>query len=284
LKTDTLHTQWFVAAHMESAVDVPVEKGRVAVISRRSPDRSGDPNEDAAAVISVPAGGVVLAVADGVGGQSSGAEASRLALEAIETSLRSRPPEDELRTAILNGFEMANETVRALGVGAGTTLAVVEVQGEWIRPYHVGDSGIVVTGQRGKVRVRTVDHSPTGYAVEAGLMNDRQAIRHEERHLLTNMVGSESMRIEIGSSVQLAPRDTIVMASDGLFDNVHFDEIVDRIRSGPLDKRVDELASLASRRMTHETATRPSKPDDLTIVAFRRAAPHPSQAARNNAV
>ena len=31
------------------------------------------------------------------------------------------------------------------------------------------------------------------------------------------------------------------------------------------------LASLAQRRMTHDTATQPSKPDDLTLAAFRLA-------------
>jgi len=260
----------FVAADLEKSAHVAFERGEAEVFSLRGPDRCDDSNQDAAALFSPAADVAILAVADGVGGQSSGAQASRLALEAIETTLRSRPPEDELRTAILNGFELANETVRALGVGAGTTLAVVEIQGEWVRTYHVGDTGIVITGQRGRIRARTLDHSPTGYAVEAGLMNEREAIRHEERHLLNNMVGSENMRIEIGSSVQLAVRDTIVMASDGLFDNVHIDEIVERIRSGPLAESVDELTALARRRMTHETATRPSKPDDLTIVAYRR--------------
>lgn len=256
---------------MEVAEGVPLPGGDAVVYAQRGPDRREDPNQDAAAVFCPAANTAVLAVADGVGGQSSGAEASRLALESLASTLQSRLPEDEIRSAILNGFELANETVRALGVGAGTTLAVVEIQGGWARSYHVGDSGILITGQRGKVRVRTVDHSPTGYAVEAGLMNDREAIVHEERHLLNNMVGFENMRIEIGASVQLAARDTVLMASDGLFDNIHFDEIVDRVRSGPLRSGVNELAGLARRRMTHETATRPSKPDDITIVAYRRA-------------
>jgi serine/threonine protein phosphatase PrpC len=170
---------------------------------------------------------------------------------------------------ILDGFEMANETIRALGVGAATTLAAVEIQGRWVRSYHCGDTGIVVVGQRGRVKQRTVDHSPTGYAVEAGVMNEREALRHEERHVVINMVGSPEMRIEMGPSLQLAARDTILIATDGLFDNLMLDVVIERIRKGSLRKAVAELAAAARRRMRAASESTPSKPDDLTIVAYR---------------
>jgi len=253
-------------------VTAPVAAGAAVVWSSRNPERDG-PNEDAAVVIPLAADHGVIAVADGFGGHPSGDDASRLALEAIEASVRNRDPsEDELRTAILDGFEMANETVRALGVGACTTLAVVEIQNAWVRTYHCGDTGIVIVGQRGRVRTRTVDHTPTGYAMEAGVMNEREALRHEERHIVLNMVGAPGMRIEIGPSIQLSARDTIVIASDGLFDNLTFDAIVEHVRRGRIERGVARMAEAARARMT--AGAPPSKPDDLTIVAFRlRPAP-----------
>ena len=160
--------------------------------------------------------------------------------------------------------------MRALGVGAGTTLAVAEIQGKWIRTYHVGDSGVVVIGQRGKLKLRTVDHSPTGYAQEAGMMDEHEAIHHEDRHILSNAVGASDMRIDVGPSVQMAPRDTVLLASDGLFDNLVFDRIVDRIRVGRLSGEVAKLSRETLRLMTSQSESHPSKPDDLTIVAFRR--------------
>ena len=221
-------------------------------------------------VIPVAPGHAVLAVADGFGGHPSGDDASRLALEAIEASVRNRDPaEDEMRTVILDGFEMANETIRALGVGAATTLAVVEIQQRWIRSYHCGDSGIIVFGGGGKVKARSVDHTPTGYAMEAGVMNEKEALHHDERHIVFNMVGSAEMRIEMGPSIQLAPRDTVLLASDGLFDNLTLERIIDRVRRGRLTDSLLDLASAARRRMTSEAETLPSKPDDLTIIAYR---------------
>jgi serine/threonine protein phosphatase PrpC len=246
----------------------PVAAGTAVVWSSRSPERDG-PNEDAAVVIPVASDHGVIAVADGFGGHPAGDDASRLALEAIETSVRNRDgAEYELRTVILDGFEMANETVRALGVGAATTLAVVEIQQNFVRTYHCGDTGIVIVGQRGRVKTRTVDHSPTGYAMEAGVMNEREALRHEERHIVFNMVGSSEMRIDIGPSIQLAARDTIVIATDGLFDNLTFDGIVEHVRRGRIERGVARMATAARSRMT--AGATPSKPDDLTIVAYRR--------------
>ena len=269
--TNGVATHFFVDQETIEPVCVAVAAGVAAVWSSRCPGRDGA-NEDAAVVIPLSSDHGVLAVADGFGGHPSGSEAARLALEAIESSVRNRDTNDDgLRAVILNGFEQANEAIRALGVGAATTLAVVEIQGDRVRSYHSGDTGIVIVGQRGLVKARTVDHSPTGYAVEAGVMDEREALRHEERHIVSNMVGSSEMRIEIGPSLQLAARDTIVIASDGLFDNLTFDAIIETLRKGPVGDSVSAAAASAHRRMNSESQAHPSKPDDLTIVAYRPA-------------
>jgi PPM family protein phosphatase len=217
----------------------------------------------------------VLAVADGLGGHVGGERASRLAAEAIQKSLQEAAPGAEtaepveLRTAILNGIEAANDKVRNLGTGAATTMALVEIQDRTIRPYHVGDSAILVTGQRGKLKLQTIPHSPIGYAVEAGLMKEEDAIHHEARHVISNVIGSDSMRIEIGPPIEMAPRDTLLLASDGLFDNLLPDEIVEAVRRGPLDEAVSELVETAQQRMATKNGSAPCKPDDLTVIAYR---------------
>lgn len=40
------------------------------------------------------------------------------------------------------------------------------------------------------------------------------------------------MHIEVGSTAELVPRDTLVMASDGLFDNLHLEEIAEYTKQG----------------------------------------------------
>ncbi|HUG92855.1 MAG TPA: protein phosphatase 2C domain-containing protein [Planctomycetaceae bacterium] len=243
--------------------------GTAAVHSSRCPGKP-TPNEDAFAVVPFGGSAAVLIVADGLGGGRGGELASAVTVQALELSLIEAVQNGQpLRTAILDGIESANRRVRELALGAASTLAIVEVQDGTARPYHVGDSTILIVGQRGKVKVQTVPHSPVGYAVESGLLDAADAMHHEDRHVVSNVVGSDDMRIEIGSALSLSPRDTIVLASDGLSDNLHVEEIVELARKGPLPECVRLLASAARDRMQLAVPGRPSKPDDLTIVAFR---------------
>jgi serine/threonine protein phosphatase PrpC len=248
--------------------------GTAAVFTTRSPGKTS-PNEDVAALLPISAEAGILAVADGLGGHVGGERASRLAIETIRAGLLNSlaslaaSNRDQIRGTILNGIEAANRAVMALGTGAATTLALIEVQGRTIRPYHVGDSVILLTGQRGKIKMQTIAHSPVGYAVEAGLLNEEEAMRHEERHVISNVIGSSQMRIEIGPAIDMAPRDTLILASDGLVDNLLPEEVVSFVRSGPLDESLRAMVEEAQRRMSATSGEAPSKPDDLTAIIYR---------------
>ncbi len=258
--------------------DVDMQRGQsfdlgtaeAAVLSLAKPGRDG-PNEDAAALISIGNEAGVAVVSDGAGGHPGGAQAASIAVRAICDSVAERGEElQNLRDAIINGFESADRAISGLGTGAAATLAVVEVQGTHMRAYHAGDSMVLVTGQRGRVKWLTIPHSPVGYAVEAGLLDRGEALHHEDLHLVSNLLGTQDMRIELGATLDLALRDTVVLASDGLSDNLHLDEIVDRFRKGPLLAAADEVAALGRKRMAEPAEGKPSKPDDLTFVAIRR--------------
>ena len=259
----------FIDCDMDEVEIHTVAGGQAAVFSARCPERESA-NEDAAAILSFGAEACVLMVADGMGGERAGDRASALAVRSMQQALVEAGREEwDLRDAILNGIERANRAVRELGVGAASTLAAVEIRNGMMRPYHVGDSAILLVGQRGKVKLQTVSHSPVGFAVEAGLMDESEAMHHEERHIVSNTLGATDMRIEVGSARRLAPRDTLLLASDGLSDNLHTEEIVERVRVGPLMAAARRLAGDASRRMREPTPGEPSKPDDLTFVGFR---------------
>jgi serine/threonine protein phosphatase PrpC len=245
--------------------------GSVALCSVRCPGSEGA-NEDALGVFPRGECGGVLAVADGMGGHLAGARAARMALESLGRSVESAPEgEGSLRGAILDGIEAGHAVVRSFGIGAGTTLAVVELGEDWARAYHVGDSEILMAGQRGAVRFQNVPHSPTGYGVEAGLIDPGEALEHEDRHLLSNAVGLDGMRIDVGPVVPLRPRDVILLGSDGLYDNLCAEEIVETVRRGPLERAARRLVGAALERMREPEEGRPSKPDDLTFLLFRRS-------------
>jgi len=256
---------------------VAVGGGTLVAFTSPAPDKGTD-NEDTLAAIPYGPQAVVLVVADGAGGLPGGRRASETAVAELEASLQQSMQETMLlRTAILNGIEDANRAVRDLGNGSATTLTVVTIEGRTARTYQVGDSEAMIVGQRGRVKAQTMAHSPTGFAVEAGFLDQRDALHHEDRHLVSNFIGTSEMRIDVGATVELSPRDTVLLASDGLTDNIHFDEIVEFMRKGPLEVALDAITRRAMRRMTVESKTMPSKPDDLSVILFRKDVPIAAQ-------
>lgn len=256
-------------ADATEAIFSPCGPGTVAYFSARSPAKPAG-NEDGLLIWSHE-DAAVLAVADGVGGGPAGGAAALAALEELAAVLE-EPGEERLRTRMLDAIEAANRAVLAIGSGAATTLAAVTIVQNRLRSFHVGDSAVLVCGQRGKLKWQTVAHSPVGFAVEAGLLDEENALRHDQRHVISNYVGSPTMRIEIGPRIQLGAHDTVMLASDGVFDNLRIDEIVGSIRKGPLQKSLQSLSDAARRRMTAPEPDAPSKPDDCTAIVFRTEA------------
>jgi serine/threonine protein phosphatase PrpC len=250
--------------------ETDVAGGQVVAYTCRDPFKETE-NEDSVAILPYGPGAVVLAVADGAGGLPAGKRASLIAVNTLAEALQVAMDKTMLlRTAVLNGIEEANSAVRGLANGSATTLTVVTIEGRQARSYQIGDSEAIVIGQRGLVKLQTTVHSPTGFAVEAGFLDQREALHHEERHLVSNLLGTADMRIDIGTSVELDSRDTVLLASDGLMDNVHVDEIIECVRKGPLSDAMRELVQLANERMNDADGGQPSKPDDLSIILFRK--------------
>ncbi len=259
-------TLW-LRADLDAPELVALPGGQVAAFAR-----GHDPecNQDALALAAFDGGRALLAVADGAGGQASGGEAAvhavrRLLSEVQQAASRGQP----LTAGILAGFDSANDSILGLGVGAASTLVVAELDGRTVRSYHAGDSAVLVTGQRGRIKLQTIAHSPVGYAQEAGMLSEREALRHDERHLVSNLLGTPEMRIEVGPVLTLAPRDTLVLGSDGLFDNLSVDEVSACIRTGSLHDAASRLSERTLDRMGHPRPGTPSKPDDIGFLVYR---------------
>jgi serine/threonine protein phosphatase PrpC len=261
--------QLFLGQDMTVPLSIPLADGLACVFTERRPGRETD-NEDAVALIPGDASSGVIAVADGLGGLPSGNLAAALALQQLTDRVAGQSG-DAQREAVLTGIEAANAAVLEHGQGGGTTLAVVSISNDTVRAYHAGDSMIVVCGQRGKLKYQSVPHSPVGYAEASGMLDEDAAMFHAERHLVSNMVGMPDMRLEVGPLVHLARYDTVVLGSDGLFDNLFVSEIIGLVRTGPLLQAAQRLLTSCRERMRLVDDKRPHKPDDLAFILFRRS-------------
>ena len=247
---------------------IAVTGGTIALYTSQAPDKS-TVNEDCCAVIPVNPETVVLAIADGAGGHDAGDKASKTVIKTLVLALKNLD-EIPVRSAILNAIDAANAHICDKLHGAATTVAIAEITGNTARTYHVGDSGVCIVGGRGKLKMQTIHHSPTGYGVEAGLIGAEDALEHHERHLVSNLVGDEQMSVEIGSPLTLADRDTVILGSDGLYDNLYLEEIAHGAHKGPLASAAGLLVDSVNTRMDGDGGRGPGKPDDLTIMLYRR--------------
>lgn len=282
-------TQVFLELDHERPERLSPERGEAVLFSSKAYDKTTG-NEDAALFCELPGAVTVLAVADGVGGLPAGAEAAATAIGAVRRAVErtveradrvadrsaERAAEREavstLRSAIFDAFEDANARLLEQGVGAATTLVVVEVRGDVARAYHAGDSGALLVGQRGRVRFETIPHSPVGYGVAAGMLEPSQTHHHDERHLLSNCVGSRDMRVEIGAPVAMAARDTLLLATDGVLENIERRDLIDQIRVGSLLQAATDLQARLRLTMAGVDPKLPAHPDDATALLFRTSA------------
>lgn len=275
-------TQVFLELDHERPERLSAERGEAVFFSSKAFDKTTG-NEDAALFCELPGAVTVLAVADGVGGLPAGAEAAATAIGAVQRAIEraavraadrvaDREEGDTLRSAIFDAFEDANAKLLEQGVGAGTTLVVVAVRDGTARAYHAGDSGALLVGQRGRVRFETIPHSPVGYGVAAGMLEPSETHHHDERHLLSNCVGSRDMRVEVGAPVPMAPRDTLLLATDGVLENIERRNLIDQIRSGSLLQAATDLQARLRLTMAGVDPKLPAHPDDATALLFRTCA------------
>ena len=263
-----MNANLFAAMDMPAPQLLPVAGGMACVFSERRPGRY-TPNEDAAVVIPAGADSGLLAVADGLGGLPAGDQASGTVLQLLIEHSGGEGGED-LRTTVLSALEQANETIQTRGQGGATTVVVAMLEDHYLRSAIVGDSMLVVCGQRGKLKYRSVPHSPVGYAEAAGMLDESEAMFHDQRHLVSNVIGTGEMHVELGPPLRLAARDTVILGSDGLFDNLYVDEVIQLVRSGPLQQAGDRLLDACRQRMQGGAGPGPHKPDDLTYILYRR--------------
>ena len=223
---------------------------------------------------------LLVVLADGVGGQPGGGNASELAVQVLVDRFKNVNDEqismDVFRGGVLDAFERANVEIQQLGNGSATTLTALTIVDNSIRVFNVGDSSTMICGGKGRVKFENTAHSPTGYAIAAGILHSDDALHHDERHLISNIVGTPEMHIDMGPVQKISPRDRVVVASDGLWDNMYVNEVNRASRVVPIYKAAGIISRTCRLRMLREGGQLPGHADDLSFVVIRTLASNPS--------
>ena len=220
---------------------------------------------------------VMAAVADGIGGSEGGEVASKLALEAVESTLR--PRLDRLlgtnrrrSTAarygqfLQRGATEADQAIRRYGAEnpfyneMGTTLAVALLVGGQAYVGNSGDSRVYIVGPGG-IRQISRDHTIVAESVLAGNLSAAEAQVHPDRRHLTRAVGYGDPVLFL-TGAMIGEGETLLLCSDGLTEAVPEAEIAE------VFERIHDPET-ACRQLVH-LANLVGGPDNITVVAVRR--------------
>jgi serine/threonine protein phosphatase PrpC len=205
--------------------------------------------------------GILLVVADGVGGAPRGDEASRIAVETLLKTYYEAPADIPITQRLKDAFAKANAAVVAADEvpsyrHMSTTLVAAAVFPDRAVFANVGDSrGYIIPSPAGAARQVTVDHSEVQEMVQQGLITPEQAEVASNRNIITRVVGSRStIQVDL-FDIRFVPGDTVLLCSDGLVTAVTDAEITDVLQHSPLKAAVDRLVELAKGPRGHDNVT-----------------------------
>ncbi len=202
--------------------------------------------------------GLLLLVADGMGGEASGEVASEICVTVVPARLRellrSADPlhEAAFLEALHNALADANRAIflkaqeSPLFAGMGTTATAAGVFGARLFVGQVGDSRAYL--HRGKRLVQlTRDQTFLNYLADIGAQLPADPESDGRRNILTQAVGTSPLLDVKVSQIDLCRGDRILVCSDGLYSMVRQPEIEALLaQPGSLDEVGHNLVSAAN--------------------------------------
>ncbi len=186
----------------------------------------------------------IAAVADGMGGSTGGAEASRTAIRALCEVFMAAPSNGAaLGDSMRQGFAAACQRVFQTSLespslrGMGTTLTAVAVAGDEVALGHIGDSRCYRL-RDGVLEQLTTDHVVAG---------DSQLTR-----CVGGGKGVEQADVRV---VAVRAGDRFLLATDGLWSALHLEELSRAITAQAPQPAAEELVATAHARGGRDNCT-----------------------------
>ena len=216
--------------------------------------------------------GLLMVVADGVGGRPGGAVASETAVTALVEYMgqaagcfhqldvdQEHQFLEQLETAVMEAHRRLVSGHGERTDGPATTLTMAMLI--WPRAYivHVGDSRAFYL-RKGRLRQLTRDQTTGEYMVSAGAWTEEQARVAPIGSSLASALGSEELSTSLGL-VDLQPGDTLLLCTDGLTRHAS-------------DERITELlagagSAEAACKALVDAALADGGTDNVTVVVAR---------------
>ncbi|MFE8070336.1 protein phosphatase 2C domain-containing protein [Marinobacteraceae bacterium S3BR75-40.1] len=202
-------------------------------------------------------------LADGMGGQAGGIEASRLAIATVRDLLEQDGSHSKTDFGLGAAVEEANRVIRRARAAEpehhrmGTTLVAAVCADERLYLANIGDSRCYRFDGEGW-HCLTRDHSLVQQMVEEGAMTPAEAERAPMRNILTRALGTEPLAQADCWQLPLAAGQRLLLCSDGLNESVPEEEWQALLAQGnDADQQLERLQTLALER---------GAPDNISVI------------------
>jgi len=204
--------------------------------------------------------GVLVVVADGMGGHSAGEVASQMAADVVSRlyyETRAEPGQ-----ALRRAVEEANRRIHKAAAedsakhGMGTTCTALALCGGRAFAAHVGDSRLYMLRDRQLYQL-SEDHSAVNEMVKLGIITKEQARTHEDKNVILRALGTTpDVEVSVLEPFAVREGDRYLLCSDGLHDLVLEDEIASVLtESGDIHAAGERLIEMAKERGGHDNIT-----------------------------
>lgn len=213
-------------------------------------DLSSDPQGCA-----MPQYGLIMAVADGMGGLSHGEMASRIAVDTvgdclssdklsainIESSVRRRMLlEETIKTADIN-LKARSEKLHLSGK-MGSTLIIAWLYADELVVSWIGDSRAYIFSPKNGISPVSHDHSLVQMLVDRGEISYDEAFDHPKNNIVSRCLGDPTQDANPSSCIRkVAPGDLILMCSDGLTGVLRDRKSFDRYGSPYPEENIEDI-------------------------------------------
>lgn len=186
----------------------------------------------------------IFILADGMGGHNGGEVASHLAVEKCMDIFKKLLKKDTLeRYDTLQVQQIIRDTIFKVNTevyqksltdvrlhGMGTTLVVaLYQQPNYFHIANVGDSRAYVY-RKDSLKLLSEDHSVTARLLKNGTITQNEAKNHPFRHHLTRSIGNSENVVPFVQLIHVSPDDRILLCSDGLWNAVSNNVIIDTLQ------------------------------------------------------
>lgn len=223
-------------------------------------------NEDAV-FISDPDGdlvetnGLLLAVADGMGGYQRGEVAARIAIDTLRDEYyRSEVESADVPQRLKRAYKLANDRIYADGSAEGdqnmmgTTLVAAVIRGADLTVANVGDSRAYLV-RANRLNQITQDHSLVQEQVAAGAMTEQEARESQHRNIITRALGHRE-RVDVDIfEIRLLAEDRLLLTTDGLHDYVSDEDVLSILMSQHPEDAARELVNLALKNESNDNVS-----------------------------